>query len=120
MEQQLNPADARATGAYEFGRQMSSNVLKSKFPSYKCVVNLVEDKIEPIVSAEFVNGEKWNLPNPTAHAMDLRSQFFSKIQDIEDFYELEYGGLNAGGEEDVGAAAKGGKGAAGGKGGGKK
>jgi hypothetical protein len=108
--------DPKAVGVYEFARQMKSPKLKKINPNYNFTLSLEKPGTPPSIQAEFINGEKWTFPDPTQHAMMIRSMFFSKIQDIEDKYEWEFGGLQSAEEDGAG-----GKGASkGAKGGGKK
>lgn len=111
----MNPLDAKATGAYEFARQMGSSKLKKINANYNCAVTLHSLPEQPKITAEFIDGQKWDLENPVADAMSIRGQFFDKAQEVEDYYEIEFGGLPGADGEDAGAKSKGG-----GKGGGKK
>jgi hypothetical protein len=99
--------DAKATGAYEFARQMGSNNLKKINPNFNCSLSLHSRPDAPKITAEFVDGQKWDIEAPTADAMSIRSQFFEKAQEIEDHYEMEFGGLPGFDGEDISSKSKG-------------
>jgi hypothetical protein len=76
--------DPKATSAFAFGRQMVSPKLKKANPSFECsVVQL--DNFEPAkLTAEFLDGSKWETPTGDLRMEELRAQFFLKCQDAED------------------------------------
>ena len=104
--------DPRSTAAYEFYRQMSSPKLKKSHPPFECELILHEGTDTPVITTKFINGEKWDLDASILPAVGLREEFFSKAEQIEDWYELNGGKPGAVDEvttKSKGPAAKGGK-----------
>lgn len=71
--------------AMEFHRQMNSPKLHKINPSFECKLNLLKSLDSPAtVSAEFLDGSKWELESAAHSAAELRSMFFEKAALAED------------------------------------
>jgi hypothetical protein len=119
MKIRANYFHPKSTSAFEFARQMGSSKLKKVNPAFEFSF-VVDDQNSPgDLRVEFINGRVWEKSTDGDHCEDLRSQFYSICQEIDDHYDKtgesrpNGGGaaeVAAGGGKGKGAAASGGKG----------
>ena len=103
----------KSTSAMEFHRQMSSSKLRKINPIFKTSINGIPVTETPNLVAEFTDGSKWESETASFTAADLRAEFYSRAERVEEAME------EAGDAPDA-PVDKGKKGDKGGKGGGKK
>ena len=89
--------DASSRSALEFARQINSPKLKKKNPAFKFELDFVSENVPPLLTAEFVNGSKYELDTSALKAQDIRKDFFGKIEDVENEIEME--GAGDGGDD---------------------
>lgn len=120
MKIRANYFHPKSSSAFEFARQMGSSKLKKVNPAFDFSF-VVDDQNAPgNIHVEFVNGRVWEKATDGDHCEDLRSQFYSICEEIDDHYDKTGENRpNAGGaaSADAGGSGKGKGAAAGGKGG---
>lgn len=106
---QFNLKRPGSTSAYEFARQMDSPKLKKINPALEFNLKMHSLDEPPVVDASFIDGSNLILDTSSLKAAEIRSEFFSRISDIEEAME-EAGTKPNFGADDSAAKKAGGKG----------
>lgn len=115
--------------AFEFFRQMSSKNLAKLNPSFVCKIDVDDKYQQPVVRAEFADGNKWEMVVTGMTIQQIRSKFYDSCsaaedaaeQDLSEYIEdLESGKIKADAKDSKSAPAKPAGKAGGGKPAGKK
>ena len=95
VEVRANFWDPIGKSAYEFGRQMSSSKLAKSNTAYECnmIVLPNDSTAAPSVTAEFLDGSKWQVDTGDYTCNDLRSLFYEHAEKVRILDGYEIGGL---------------------------
>ena len=84
--------DTKSRSAFEIARQMSSPKFQKVNRSFECVLENSKKPMDPKITAEFLDGSKWEQSTADLSCNELRGMLFERARDAEDAVERA-GGL---------------------------
>ena len=84
--------DTNSRSAFEIARQMSSPKFQKVNRSFECVLENSKKPMDPKITAEFLDGSKWEQVTSDFTCTELRGMLFERARDAEDTIERT-GGL---------------------------
>lgn len=76
--------------AFEFAKQTFTSKMRKINPTFQLVTEPCRGCI-PELKADFLDGSQWAIDTSHYHLSDIRSEFYTRLQDVEDAMDADDG-----------------------------